>query len=185
MEIQKKWFFHTINNNNNIISAKASYKCLNHPEFNWTPSLAFRANNKQNGTTYLTKFLTLHPSNAQKLWVLPRITWPKPNAVQSLASVPITSQTQNGDAKKMTISSHTNIKTLKTSVSSRNTIIFLGKNVVSNECGFGHSIAVTESRKYLREDNVVVTYLTLRPKDLWELQVVILFAREREGKWLK
>ena len=57
--------------------------------------------------------------------------------------------------------------------------------MVSNECGFGHSIAVTESRKYLREENLVVTYLTLRPKDLWELQVVILFAREREGKRLK
>lgn len=57
--------------------------------------------------------------------------------------------------------------------------------MVSNECGFGHSIAVTESRKYLREENLVVTYLTLRPKDLWELQVVIMFAREREGKRLK
>jgi len=45
--------------------------------------------------------------------------------------------------------------------------------------GFGYSIAVTESRKDF-EGRQSDSYLLNPVVDLWELQVVILFARERE-----
>ena len=68
MEVQKSDSFHTTNNNNNNnIQGKLATNAWTPQNLNLTPSHAFKAINEQNGTIYFTKFLTLHPSNAQNL----------------------------------------------------------------------------------------------------------------------